>query len=90
MKRYEAEFSNLVKAYRKHPPVEMERLLGAKFVGLYLDIDVVKEFGMSTSCSTRICSANSVRQPNKDRFHTTGLEPGSAPAGTNRPTSILP
>ncbi|XID93013.1 DUF2294 domain-containing protein [Paenibacillaceae bacterium WGS1546] len=33
--------------YRKHPPVEMEALLGAKFVDLYLDIDVDTDFGMS-------------------------------------------
>jgi uncharacterized protein YbcI len=33
--------------YRKHPPVEMEALLDAKFVSLYLDIDVDKDFGMS-------------------------------------------
>jgi len=33
--------------YRKHPPVEMEALLGAKFLDLYLDIDVDKDFGMS-------------------------------------------
>lgn len=33
--------------YRKNPPVEMEAFLGAKFVDLYLDIDVDKDFGMS-------------------------------------------
>lgn len=33
--------------YRKHPPEEMEMLLGAKFIDLYLDIDVDKDFGMS-------------------------------------------
>ncbi|MBO9599605.1 MAG: DUF2294 domain-containing protein [Cohnella sp.] len=33
--------------YRKHPPVEMEQFLGAKFLDLYLDIDVDKDFGMS-------------------------------------------
>ncbi|MFD0673893.1 DUF2294 domain-containing protein [Cohnella sp. GCM10027633] len=33
--------------YRKHPPVEMEELLGAKFIDLFVDIDVDKDFGMS-------------------------------------------
>ncbi|MFH5184673.1 DUF2294 domain-containing protein [Paenibacillus sp. TAB 01] len=33
--------------YRNHPPVEMEELLGAKFLELYLDIDLEKDFGMS-------------------------------------------
>jgi Uncharacterized conserved protein len=33
--------------YRKNPPVEMEAFLGAKFMDLYLDIDVEKDFGMS-------------------------------------------
>ncbi|WP_284637781.1 DUF2294 domain-containing protein [Paenibacillus silviterrae] len=33
--------------YRTHPPVEMEELLGAKFLELYVDIDLDKDFGMS-------------------------------------------
>lgn len=33
--------------YRKFPPVDMERMLGAKFLDLYLDIDVDKDYGMS-------------------------------------------
>ncbi|WP_219835155.1 DUF2294 domain-containing protein [Paenibacillus sp. R14(2021)] len=33
--------------YRKHPPFEMEELLGARYVELYLDIDIDKDFGMS-------------------------------------------
>jgi uncharacterized protein YbcI len=33
--------------YRDHPPVEMEQLLGTKFVELFVDIDIEKDFGMS-------------------------------------------
>ncbi|XEC95090.1 DUF2294 domain-containing protein [Paenibacillus tarimensis] len=33
--------------YRKHPPHEMEDLLGAKLIDLYVDIDIDKDFGMS-------------------------------------------
>ncbi|MCU6794639.1 MULTISPECIES: DUF2294 domain-containing protein [Paenibacillus] len=33
--------------YRNHPPIEMEQLLGAKFVELFVDIDLEKDFGMS-------------------------------------------
>ncbi|MBD0382038.1 DUF2294 domain-containing protein [Paenibacillus sedimenti] len=33
--------------YRDHPPVEMEELLGAKFVRLFVDIDIQKDVGMS-------------------------------------------
>ncbi|TVY08592.1 DUF2294 domain-containing protein [Paenibacillus cremeus] len=33
--------------YRSHPPVEMEALLGAKFVELFVDIDLEKDFAMS-------------------------------------------
>lgn len=33
--------------YRNHHPVEMEQLLGAAFVELYVDIDIDKDFGMS-------------------------------------------
>ncbi|MBO7745606.1 DUF2294 domain-containing protein [Paenibacillus sp. MWE-103] len=33
--------------YRNHPPVEMEALLGARFLELYVDIDIDKDFGMS-------------------------------------------
>lgn len=33
--------------YRKHPPTEMEELLGAKFVDLFVDIDIDRDFGMS-------------------------------------------
>ncbi|WP_373231469.1 DUF2294 domain-containing protein [Cohnella sp.] len=33
--------------YKKHPPQEMEDLLGAKLIDLYVDIDIDKDFGMS-------------------------------------------
>ncbi|HZG87760.1 DUF2294 domain-containing protein [Paenibacillus sp.] len=33
--------------YRKHHPVEMEQFLGAKFVDLYVDIDIEKDYGIS-------------------------------------------
>ncbi|MFC4100128.1 DUF2294 domain-containing protein [Paenibacillus xanthanilyticus] len=33
--------------YRNNPPVEMEELLGARFLDLYVDIDIDKDFGMS-------------------------------------------
>lgn len=33
--------------YRKHPPEEMERFLGARFVDLFVDIDIERDFGMS-------------------------------------------
>jgi uncharacterized protein YbcI len=33
--------------YRKNHPVEMEKLLGAKFLDLFVDIDIEKDFGMS-------------------------------------------
>lgn len=33
--------------YRTHPPVEMEELLGAKFLNLFVDIDIQKDVGMS-------------------------------------------
>jgi len=33
--------------YRKHHPIEMEALLGAKFVGLFVDIDIDNDVGMS-------------------------------------------
>jgi len=33
--------------YRSNPPVELEELLGAKFVELFVDIDIDKDFGMS-------------------------------------------
>lgn len=33
--------------YRNHPPAEMEELLGAKFVDLFVDIDIDQDFGMS-------------------------------------------
>lgn len=33
--------------YRKHHPVEMEELLGAKFLDLYVDIDLEKDYGIS-------------------------------------------
>lgn len=33
--------------YRKNRPVEMEELLGAKFVDLFVDIDIERDFGMS-------------------------------------------
>lgn len=33
--------------YRKNHPVEMEEYLGAKFIDLFVDIDIEKDFGMS-------------------------------------------
>ncbi|MCQ6562428.1 DUF2294 domain-containing protein [Paenibacillus mendelii] len=33
--------------YRSNPPIELEELLGAKFVELFVDIDIDKDFGMS-------------------------------------------
>ncbi len=33
--------------YRKNHPVEMEELLGAKFLDLFVDIDIEKDLGMS-------------------------------------------
>ncbi|SEC28502.1 DUF2294 domain-containing protein [Paenibacillus sp. GP183] len=33
--------------YRKNHPIEMEELLGTKFVELFVDIDIEKDFGMS-------------------------------------------
>ena len=33
--------------YQKNPPVEMEELLGAKFIELFVDIDIEKDKGMS-------------------------------------------
>jgi uncharacterized protein YbcI len=33
--------------YRKHRPVDMEALLEANFVELFLDIDIGRDFGMS-------------------------------------------
>jgi uncharacterized protein YbcI len=33
--------------YRKNHPVEMEEFLGARFLDLWVDIDIEKDFGMS-------------------------------------------
>ncbi|MDQ0338938.1 uncharacterized protein YbcI [Caldalkalibacillus uzonensis] len=33
--------------YRQNHPVEMEEFLGAKFVDLFVDIDIERDFGMS-------------------------------------------
>ncbi|MBZ5749028.1 DUF2294 domain-containing protein [Metabacillus rhizolycopersici] len=33
--------------YRKIPPIEMEEFLGCKFVDLFVDIDIDRDFGMS-------------------------------------------
>ncbi|MCP8615638.1 DUF2294 domain-containing protein [Salirhabdus salicampi] len=33
--------------YQKHPPEEMEEFLGSKFVDLFVDIDIDRDFGMS-------------------------------------------
>ncbi|WP_134701792.1 DUF2294 domain-containing protein [Ammoniphilus sp. YIM 78166] len=33
--------------YKKFPPTEMEDLLGAKFMELFVDIDIEKDYGMS-------------------------------------------
>ncbi|MNG40749.1 hypothetical protein D3C84_1294980 [compost metagenome] len=33
--------------YKDHPPVEMEALLGAKFIQLFVDIDIAQDIGMS-------------------------------------------
>ncbi|HZH61083.1 MAG TPA: DUF2294 domain-containing protein [Metabacillus sp.] len=33
--------------YKKNPPIEMEEFLGCKFVDLFVDIDIDRDFGMS-------------------------------------------
>jgi uncharacterized protein YbcI len=33
--------------YRKNPPLEMEEFLGCKYVDLFVDIDIDRDFGMS-------------------------------------------
>ncbi|CFJ44031.1 Uncharacterized conserved protein [Mycobacterium tuberculosis] len=33
--------------YRNNQPLDMEEFLGAKFVELFLDIDIERDFGMS-------------------------------------------
>jgi uncharacterized protein YbcI len=33
--------------YKKNHPIEMEELLGAKFLDLFVDIDIERDFGMS-------------------------------------------
>ncbi|TKD72075.1 DUF2294 domain-containing protein [Pseudalkalibacillus hwajinpoensis] len=33
--------------YRNNPPVQMEEFLGSKFVDLFVDIDIDRDFGMS-------------------------------------------
>jgi uncharacterized protein YbcI len=33
--------------YRKNPPIEMEEFLKTKFVELFVDIDIDRDFGMS-------------------------------------------
>ncbi|MBS4203954.1 DUF2294 domain-containing protein [Lederbergia citrea] len=33
--------------YRKNHPIEMEEFLGAKFIDLFVDIDIDKDLGMS-------------------------------------------
>ncbi|GAE36229.1 hypothetical protein JCM9157_3387 [Halalkalibacter akibai JCM 9157] len=33
--------------YRKNPPSEMEEFLQCKFVDLFVDIDIERDFGMS-------------------------------------------
>jgi uncharacterized protein YbcI len=33
--------------YKKIPPIEMEEFLGCKFVDLFVDIDIDRDFGMS-------------------------------------------
>lgn len=43
----EARTQMVKEIYREHPPVEMEQLLGAKFIELFIDIDIDKDFGMS-------------------------------------------
>jgi len=52
--------------YRKFPPVEMEELVQAKFVDLFLDIDVDKDLGMSIfvfdrDLQTRLSTADNNR-----------------------------
>ncbi|MNL72236.1 hypothetical protein D3C87_1975170 [compost metagenome] len=40
--------TEMVKAmYRDHPPLEMEQLLGAAFISLFVDIDIEKDLAMS-------------------------------------------
>ncbi|WP_273849933.1 DUF2294 domain-containing protein [Guptibacillus spartinae] len=33
--------------YRNNPPVQMEEFLGSKFLDLFVDIDIDRDFGMS-------------------------------------------
>ena len=33
--------------YKKNPPIEMEEFLNCKFVDLFVDIDIDRDFGMS-------------------------------------------
>lgn len=43
----EARTQRVKEIYRNHPPAEMEQLLEAKFLELFVDIDLDKDFGMS-------------------------------------------
>ena len=43
----EARTQLVKQMYREHRPVEIERLLGAAFVDLFVDIDIDNDFGMS-------------------------------------------
>lgn len=43
----EARTEMVKEIYRKTPPVEMEEFLQCKFVELFVDIDIERDFGMS-------------------------------------------
>jgi uncharacterized protein YbcI len=43
----EARTQMVKELYRIHRPIEMEHLVGANYLELFLDIDIEKDFGMS-------------------------------------------
>jgi uncharacterized protein YbcI len=43
----EARTQMVKELYRTHRPIEMEHLVGANYVELFVDIDIEKDFGMS-------------------------------------------
>lgn len=43
----EARTQMVKELYRNNRPVEMEQLLGAQFLDLFVDIDIERDFGMS-------------------------------------------
>jgi uncharacterized protein YbcI len=43
----EARTQMVKELYKTHRPIEMEQLLGAEYLDLFVDIDIEKDFGMS-------------------------------------------